>query len=158
VPPEARLAELGVQLPAPQTRLGLFDAVAITGTLAFVSGHIPFIDGQVVRGTLGADLDVAAGQEAARAATLGCLSSLRDALDTLDRIVRVVKVVAFVRATPEFTEQPLVANGCSVLLGEIFGTIGRHARSAIGVASLPLGAAVEVEMVVEIEQTLAIAS
>jgi len=158
VPPETRLAELGLQLPAAQPRLGLFDAVAVAGSFVFVSGHIPFMDGQVIRGTLGADIDVAAGQEAARAATLGCLSSLRDALGTLDRVVRVVKVVAFVRATPEFSEQPLVVNGCSALLDEIFGTTGRHARSAIGVVSLPLGAAVEVEMVVQIEQALTIAS
>jgi enamine deaminase RidA (YjgF/YER057c/UK114 family) len=114
VPPEVRLAELGLQLPAAPPRLGQFEAVAITGSLAFVSGHIPFNEGQVMRGTLGVDLDVASGQEAARAATLGCLSSLRDALGSLDRVARVVKVGAFVRATPEFTE---AAHGCQRLLG-----------------------------------------
>jgi enamine deaminase RidA (YjgF/YER057c/UK114 family) len=122
--------------------------------LAYLSGHLPLrADGSVLTGRLGEDLDQAAGYEAARRTGLGLLATLRAGLGSLDRVRRVVKVSGFVNCTPDFRQQPAVINGCSQLLADVFGPqAGIGVRSAVGVGSLPLGAAVEIEAVVEIER------
>ena len=144
--PEARLAELGLELPALRPRAGLYEGWVSAGGLLFLSGQ--GADGWV--GRLGADLTVEEGQAAARDCALNLLAQTRDALGSLDRVAQVVKVVGFVACTPEFTAVPAVVDGASALLLDLFGDRGRHARSAVGVAALPLGFAVEVEMVVQV--------
>ena len=124
----------------------------VAGNLVYTSGHLP-VDaaGKLLSGRLGAELDVAAGYEAAQLAALGILASLRKELGTLNRVGRVVKVLGAVHCTPEFTEQPAVLNGCSELFAQVFGREGGvGARTAIGVGSLPLGAAVEIDAIFEI--------
>ena len=122
-----------------------------TGNLVFLSGHGPFQDGKLIRGKLGADLDVDAGREAACAVVVQLLASLRAELGTLDSVSRIVKLLCMVNCTPDFGDHPAVANGASDLLVEIFGEAGRHARSAVGMQALPAGMAVEIEMIVEVE-------
>jgi len=150
---EARLAELGLQLPAAPSPRGLYQPVVMVDKLVFTSGHLPVrSDGSVVTGCVGAELDEDAGREAARLAGLALLASLRAALGTLDQVRRLVKLVGWVRCTADFKHQPAVLNGCSELLAQVFGPDrGIGARSAIGVLSLPLGAAVEIEAVFQIE-------
>jgi enamine deaminase RidA (YjgF/YER057c/UK114 family) len=121
-----------------------------TGDQVFLSGHIAKRDGKPWVGKLGLDMDTATGQLAARSIAIDLLSTLNAHLGSLDRVRRVVKVMGLVNSTPEFTEQHLVMNGCSELIVEVFGEIGKHARSAFGVAQIPLGACVEIEMIVEI--------
>ena len=121
-----------------------------TGNLVYLSGHGPVVDGSLIRGKLGADLDIEAGYAAARAVMVQLLASLRAELGTLDSVSRVVKLLCMVNCTPEFGDQPAVANGASDLLVEVFGEAGRHARSAVGMQSLPIGMAVEIEMIVEV--------
>lgn len=145
---ETRLAELGIVLPQPAAPVASYVPVVVTGNLAHVSGQIPFIDGAIVTGRLGEDLDLEQGVRAARACGLMILAQLKAALGSLDRIERIVKLGAFVSSTATFTDQPKVANGASDLMAEVFGDSGRHARSAVGVPVLPLGAAVEVDAVV----------
>ena len=148
---EQRLAELGIELSIPPTPMAAYVTFARTGSLAYTSGHGPQrTDGSLVIGRLGADMDVVAGHEAARLTAIGLLATLKAELGSLDRVVRVVKVLGMVNCTPEFTDQPAVINGCSELLGAVFGEAGRHARSAVGVAALPKGMAVEIEMIIEI--------
>ncbi len=142
--PEARLAELGLELPALRPRAGLYEGWVSAGSLLFLSGQ--GADGWV--GSLGADMTVEEGQAAARDCALNLLAQTRAALGSLDRVAQVVKVVGFVACTPGFAAVPAVIDGASTLLVELFGDRGRHARSAVGVAALPLGFAVEVEMVV----------
>jgi len=146
------LAEQGLDLPAPPEPKGLYKPLIVVGNLAYTSGHLPLRpDGSVVTGRLGEDLDQAAGCEAARRIGLGLLATLRAGLGSLNRVRRVVKVCGFVNCTADFRQQPAVINGCSQLLAEVFGPqAGVGARSAVGVGSLPLGAAVEIEAVVEI--------
>ena len=122
-------------------------AVVISGGLAYVSGQLPFIDGALVKGRLGEDRDIGEGYDAARACGLMLLAQLKAALGSLDRVERIVKLGAFVASTPDFTDQPKVANGASELMAAVFGDAGRHARSAVGVPVLPLGAAVEVDCI-----------
>jgi enamine deaminase RidA (YjgF/YER057c/UK114 family) len=143
--PEARLAELGEALPALRPRAGRYEGWVLTGDLLFLSGQ--GADGWI--GRLGADLTVEQGQAAARDCVLNLLAQARDALGSLDRVAQVVKLVGFVACTPGFTAVPAVVDGASILLVELFGDRGRHARSAVGVAALPLGFAVELEMVVQ---------
>lgn len=148
--PEARLAELGIELPTAPRPLASYVTVARTGNLLFTAGHGPTrADGTLISGKVGAGLDIATGQEAARLTTLNLLATLRHELGSLDAITRIVKVLGMVNCPAEFTQHPSVINGCSDLLVEIFGDAGRHARSAIGVGSLPLDMAVEIELVVE---------
>lgn len=149
--PAARLAELGLTLPAPAAPVAAYVPVVITGNLAHVSGQLPFIDGALVTGRLGENVTPEQGQAAARACGLMILAQLQAALGSLDRVDRVVKLGAFVSSTPDFTAQPAVANGASELMVAVFGESGRHARSAVGVPVLPLGAAVEVDAVVAIK-------
>ncbi len=147
---DAKARELGLDLTANPPVANYVPAVR-TGNLVFLSGHGPFQDGQLIRGKLGDDLDVDAGYQAARAVMAQLLASLRAEIGSLDRVSRIVKLLCMVNCTPDFLEHPGVANGASDLLVELFGETGRHARSAVGMQSLPLGMSVEIEMIVEIE-------
>ena len=147
---ERRLAALGLELPAPAAPVAAYVPVVIAGGLAHVSGQLPFIDGRLVTGRLGEDLSVEDGAAAARACGLMILAQLKAALGSLERVERVVKLGAFVNSTGAFVDQPKVANGASELMAAVFGDAGKHARSAVGVAALPRGAAVEVDAVVKI--------
>jgi enamine deaminase RidA (YjgF/YER057c/UK114 family) len=149
---EARLAELKLDLPASSKSLGLYRHVNISGKLAYLSGHGPLrVDGTMTCGRLGDGLDIAAGHEAARRTALATLATLRGHFGSLDAIARLVKTTAFVNATADFKDHPAVVNGFSELLRDVFGSeTGIGARSAVGVASLPAGWAVEIETIFEI--------
>ncbi len=145
--PTLRLAALGLSLPPVPTPAAAYQPYARTGSLVFTAGQLPVVDGELIRtGRLGAELTTDEGADLARAAALNVLAVAAEAAGSLDR-VRIVKVVVFVASADGFTEQHLVANGASTLLGEVLGDAGVHARSAVGVPSLPLGAPVEVEAV-----------
>ena len=149
---EDRLAELGLELPPAAAPLASYVPVRISGDQAFVAGQVPLEDGRVLSvGKLGADVSIEQGQEAARRCALQALAALRNALGSLDRVRGVVKLEVFVASAPGFTDLPKVANGASDLLVEIFGEQGRHARVTVGVAELPLGASVEVGLLVQID-------
>jgi enamine deaminase RidA (YjgF/YER057c/UK114 family) len=146
---EDKLAALGLRLPEAVKPQFEYVPVVVHGDVAYVSGQVPRLDAQtVIAGKLGAELDVERGREAARLCVLHALGALRHALGGLERIDRIVKVTGFVASAPGFTQQPQVIDAASKLLGEVFGERGRHARSAIGVAELPRGSAVEIEMIV----------
>jgi enamine deaminase RidA (YjgF/YER057c/UK114 family) len=145
-----RLAELGIPLPPVAPPAGVYLPAVRTGSLVFTAGQVPLVDGTMVAtGKVGAEIDADTAQQLARTCALNALAAV-DALVGLDSVTRVVKVVGFVASAPGFTGQPEVVNGASDLLGEVFGEAGAHARSAVGVAELPLGAPVEVELVVEV--------
>lgn len=143
-----RLAELGITLPAAAAPVAAYLPVVVTGNLAHVSGQLPFVGGELVAGRLGEDVTLEQGIAAARACGLMILAQLQAALGSLDRVERIVKLGAFVSSAAAFTDQPKVVNGASELMAEVFGEAGRHARSAVGVPVLPLGAAVEVDAIV----------
>lgn len=147
---EAKLAELGLTLPVAAAPVAAYVPVVIAGGLAHVSGQLPFIDGALVKGRLGDDVSAEQGYDAARACGLMLLAQLKAALGSLDRVERIVKLGAFINSTGDFTDQPKVANGVSDLMVAVFGDAGKHARSAVGVPVLPLGAAVEVDAIVAI--------
>jgi enamine deaminase RidA (YjgF/YER057c/UK114 family) len=147
---DAKLAELGLELPEAAAPVAAYVPVVVAGGLAHVSGQLPFIDDVLVKGRLGADVSTGEGYEAARACGLMILAQLRQALGSLDRVERIVKLGAFVNSTAEFTDQPKVANGASELMAALFGEAGRHARSAVGVPVLPLGSAVEIDAIVAV--------
>jgi enamine deaminase RidA (YjgF/YER057c/UK114 family) len=145
-----RLTELGLTLPPVATPAGMYLPAVRSGSLVFTAGQIPLVDGVLAAtGKLGAEIDTERGQQLARACVLNALAGV-DGLVGLDAVVRVVKLVGFVASAPGFTGQPAVVNGASGLLGEVFGAAGAHARSAVGVAELPLGAPVEVELIIEV--------
>ncbi len=144
---EAKLAELGIILPEPAAPVAAYVPVVVAGGLAHVSGQLPFVDGKLVTGRLGEDVSLEDGNAAARACALMLLAQIKAALGSLDKVERVVKLGAFVNSAGSFTDQPKVANGASELMVEVFGDAGRHARSAVGVPVLPLGAAVEVDAI-----------
>jgi len=147
---EARIAELGIALPAAAAPAANYVPFIRSGNLLFTAGQLPLRDGGLIAtGTVGGGLDVAAGQDAARQCAINILAQAKAALGNLDSVARIVKITVFVASEPDFTGQHLVANGASDLLAEIFGEAGRHARSAVGVASLPLDAPVEIEAVIE---------
>ena len=148
---ETRLAELGIVLPEPAAPVASYVPVVVTGNIAHVSGQLPFIEGNLVTGRLGEDVELDLGIRAARACGLMILAQLKAALGSLDRVERVVKLGAFVNSAATFTDQPKIANGASDLMAEVFGDAGRHARSAVGVPVLPLGAAVEVDAIVALQ-------
>ena len=149
---EERLRDLGLELPPAPSPVASYVPVVVSGNLAFVSGQVPMAEGKLLwSGRIGAELDVSAGAEAAQRSALQCLAVLRAEFGTLDRIRRVVKASVFVASTEGFTEQPKVANGASDLFVAVWGEAGKHARAAVGCIALPLGAPVEVELVVEIE-------
>lgn len=145
-----RLKELNVVLPVATPPVAAFLPSVQTGKLCFVSGHIAKRDGQPWRGQLGVNISTAEGREAARGIAIDLLGTLHHELGNLEHVKRIVKLFCLVNSGPAFTEQHLVANGASELLQEVFGEPGKHARSAVGVAQLPLGACVEIELVVEI--------
>lgn len=145
-----KLSNLGITLVSPSTPAAAYVMAVITGHHVFLSGHIAKRDGKPWVGKLGLDMDTATGQLAARSIAIDLLSTLNAHLGSLERVRRIVKVMGLVNSTPEFTEHHLVMNGCSELLVDVFGDIGKHARSAFGVTQIPLGACVEIEMMVEI--------
>jgi len=147
---EQRVAALGLVLPEPAAPVAAYVPVVIAGGLAHISGQLPFIAGKLVTGRLGEDVSLEQGAAAAQACGLMILAQLKAALGSLARVERVVKLGAFVNSTAGFIDQPKVANGASELMAAIFGDAGKHARSAVGVPVLPLGAAVEVDAIVAV--------
>jgi enamine deaminase RidA (YjgF/YER057c/UK114 family) len=147
---QAKLAELGITLPPLAIPAAAYLPFIRTGNLLFLSGHIAKKDGKPWVGQLGKDVDTATGQAAARAVAVDLLGTLQAATGDLGKIVRIVKVMSLVNSTPDFTEQHLVTNGCSELFAAVLGEAGKHARSAFGVAQIPLGACVEIELIAEI--------
>ena len=148
---DLRLAALGIDLPTPPAPAANYVPTVTTGKLVFVSGQVPMTaEGVKFVGKLGRDFSIEEGRQAARLCAINILGALKAALGDLGRISRVVKVVGFVNAVPDFTEPHKCVNGCSDLLTDVFGEKGKHSRSAIGVGTLPLGAAVEVEAIAEL--------
>ena len=146
-----RLQDLGISLPPVAVPAAAYVPFVRTGNLVFLSGHIAKKDGKPWVGQLGRDMDTATGREAARAIAIDLMGTLQAAVGDLSKVRRIVKVMSLVNSTPDFTEQHLVTNGCSELLGQVFGSAGQHARSAFGVAQIPLGACVEIELIAEVE-------
>ena len=146
-----RLAQLGITLPPVAAPAAAYLPFVRTGNLVFLSGHLAKRDGRAWIGQLGRDMVTATGKNAARAIAIDLLGTLHAAIGDLNQVERIVKVMSLVNSTPEFTEQHLVTNGCSELLAEVFGAKGAHARSAFGVAQIPLGACVEIEMIVQVK-------
>lgn len=147
---EARLAALGLTLPAPAAPVAAYVPVVVAGGLAHVSGQLPFVSGKLVTGRLGEDVSLEEGTLAAQACGVMILAQLKAALGSLERVERIVKLGGFVNSTAAFTDQPKVINGASELMAAVFGEAGQHARSAVGVPVLPLGAAVEVDAIVAV--------
>jgi enamine deaminase RidA (YjgF/YER057c/UK114 family) len=149
--PEERLQQLGVDLPAPAVPVAAYVPTVRTGDLVYVSGQVPVVDGTPSHlGRLGDDVSLEDGRAAARTCAINLLAALKAELGELSRVSRVVKVTGFVASAPGFTDMSKVVNAASELFGEAFGDAGRHARSAVGVAALPLGVPVEVEAIVEV--------
>jgi len=149
--PEERLEQLGVSLPSPAVPVAAYVPCVRTGNLVFVSGQVPVVDGKPSHlGRLGEGVGLQDGRAAARTCAINVIAALKVELGELSLVRRVVKLTGFVASTPDFTDQPKVANGASELFGEVFGDAGRHARAAVGVAALPLGVPVEVEAIVEV--------
>jgi enamine deaminase RidA (YjgF/YER057c/UK114 family) len=145
---EARLASLGITLPQAPNPVANYVPSVLAGNLLYISGQISkAADGGVATGRLGADLSIEQGRDAARLSALNILAQAKAAVGDLDRIAKVVKLTGFVNATPEFVDHPQVINGASDLMVEVLGDKGRHARAAVGVASLPMGCAVEVDAI-----------
>lgn len=149
---EARLATLGIALPDAPNPVANYVPTALVGNLLFISGQVSKAgDGTLVKGQLGGTMSVEEGQQAARLCALNILAQARAALGSLDRIAQLVRLTGFVSATPDFTQHPQVINGASDLMVEVLGDAGRHTRVAVGVASLPLGCAVEIDAIVRVE-------
>ena len=147
----ARLAELGIVIPEVVPPVAAYVPAVVTGRYVYTSGQLPMRDGAMIaEGLVGSDVDPETAKECARQCAINALAAAQSVVGSLDRVTRVVKVVGFVASTSGFTAQPAVINGASELLLEIFGEAGRHARSAVGVAALPINAPVEVEMVLEV--------
>lgn len=152
VDPNQRLQALGIQLGEMKAPVANYVKAVQTGKLLYLSGHIPDeVEGKKTRGKLGSQLSVEEGREAARITTIGLLSTLRYFAGDLKNVKRIVKVTGMVNADPSFTQHPYVMNGCSDLLVAVFGDAGKHARSAVGMSSLPFDAAVEIELIVELK-------
>ena len=147
---DQRLAALGLTLPLAAAPVAAYVPVVVAGGLAHVSGQLPFVGGKLVTGRLGEDVSLEEGAAAAQACALMILAQLKAALGSLSRVERIVKLGAFICSTSTFTDQPKVANGASELMAAVFGEAGKHARSAVGVPVLPLGAAVEVDAIVAV--------
>jgi enamine deaminase RidA (YjgF/YER057c/UK114 family) len=147
---ETRLSELGLTLPALAKPVAAYVPAVVTGNLVYTSGQLPFVDGALpATGKVGSEVTADAAAGYARTCALNALAAAASVIGSLDRVTRVVKVVGFVSSAPDFTAQPGVINGASDLLGEVFGESGQHARSAVGVAVLPLDSPVEVELILE---------
>lgn len=147
---DTKLGELGLALPQAAAPVAAYAPVVITGGLAYVSGQLPFIEGKLVTGRLGEDVSLEQGTAAAQACALMLLAQLKAALGSLERIERIVKLGVFVNSAANFTDQPKVGNGASDLMAALLGDAGRHARSAVGVPTLPLGVAVEIDAIVAV--------
>ncbi|GAA2120552.1 RidA family protein [Actinomadura alba] len=151
--PEERIKDLGLELPGVPTPAGAYVPTVRTGSLVYTAGQVPFVDGTLpATGKVGAEVDVERAKELARVCALNAIAAVKAEVGELSRVKRIVKVVGFVASAPGFTRQPEVINGASELLGEVFGAAGKHARSAVGVAVLPLDAPVEVELIAEIDE------
>ena len=149
---EQRLVELNITLPQAAAPVAAYVPTVEMGGLLHISGQVSFAeDGSLIKGRLGEDMDLEGGQLAARRCGVMLLAQIKAALGSLDRVERIVKLGVFVNSAPSFTDQPKVANGASELMQEVFGEAGRHARSAVGVAVLPLGVAVEVDAIVAVK-------
>jgi len=149
--PEQRLAELGLEVPDVVKPVAAYVPAVSSGNHVFTSGQLPMREGRLISaGKVGGEVTAEEAVECARQCALNALAAVRAEIGDLSRITKIVKVVAFVASAPDFTGQPGVANGASELFGEVFGDLGRHARSAVGVAVLPLDAPVEAELVVEV--------
>lgn len=147
----AKLKALDITLPQVSIPVAAYLPFVQTGNLVFLSGHLAKKDGQVIVGQLGKTMSTAQGKAAARAIAIDLIGTLHAAVGDLGKVKRIVKVMSLVNSTGDFTEHHLVTNGCSELLGEVFGDAGKHARSAFGVAQIPLGACVEIELIAEVE-------
>ena len=148
---DQRIAELGLTLPQPAAPVASYVPAVEQGGLLHISGQISFAeDGSLIKGRLGEDMDLDDGIAAARRCGIMLLAQMKAALGSLDRVEKIVKLGVFVNSSPDFTDQPKVANGASELMQDVFGEVGRHARSAVGVTALPLGVAVEVDAIVAV--------
>jgi enamine deaminase RidA (YjgF/YER057c/UK114 family) len=145
-----KLSELGIELPPVAVPAAAYVPFVQTGKLVFLSGHIAKKDGKPWVGQLGRNMQITEGKEAARAVAIDLLGTLHAAVADLNKIHRIVKVMSLVNSTSDFVEHHLVTNGCSELIGQVFGEKGAHARSAFGVAQLPMGACVEIELIAEL--------
>lgn len=149
--PEERIAALGLAIPEVAKPVAVYVPAVRSGSHVYTSGQLPMVDGKIAAtGKVGAEIDADAAKQLAQICALNALAAIRAEVGELAAVKRVVKVVGFVASAPDFTGQPAVVNGVSELLGEVFGDAGVHARSAVGVASLPLDAPVEVELIVEV--------
>ena len=145
-----RLTDLGIVLPPLAIPAGAYVPFVRTGNLVFLSGHIAKREGKAWVGQFGRDITTATGRKAARAVAIDLLGTLHAAVGDLDKVERIVRITSLVNSTPDYTEHHLVTNGCSELIGEVFAERGAHARSAYGVAQLPLGACVEIELIAQV--------
>ena len=149
---ELKLKELGILLPEPAKPVAAYVPAKQSGKLVFTSGQLPMVNGDLIStGLLGQDVEVEEASTAARVCTLNALAAIKGVIGDLDRIKQIVRVVGYVSSVSTFTQQPAVVNGASELLLEIFGEAGKHARSAVGMAVLPLNASVEIELIIEVE-------
>ena len=148
---ENKIKELGLQLPEPPKPLAAYIPAKQTGNLVFTAGQLPMVNGEIIlKGLLGQDVEIEPAYNAAKICTLNALSAIKGVIGDLDKIKQVVRVVGYVASVSTFTQQPAVVNGASEFLLEVFGDKGKHARSAVGMAVLPLNAAVEIELTVEV--------
>jgi enamine deaminase RidA (YjgF/YER057c/UK114 family) len=149
---EMKLNQLGLNLPDASKPVAAYIPAKQTGNLVFTAGQLPMVNGELIsKGLLGQDVEIDEANKAARICTLNALAAIKGVIGDLDRIKQIVRVVGYVASVPTFTQQPAVVNGASELLLEIFGENGKHARSAVGMAVLPLNASVEIELTVEVE-------
>ena len=149
---ENTLKEIGLILPEAPKPVAAYIPAKQTGKLVFTAGQLPMVNGELIsKGLLGQDVEIDEANKAARICTLNALAAIKGVIGDLDRIKQIVRVVGYVASVPTFTQQPAVVNGASELLLEIFGEAGKHARSAVGMAVLPLNASVEIELTVEVE-------
>jgi enamine deaminase RidA (YjgF/YER057c/UK114 family) len=149
---ESRINELNISLPEAPKPVAAYIPAKQTGKLVFTAGQLPMVNGELIsKGLLGQDVEIDEANRAARVCTLNALAAIKGVIGDLDRIKQIVRVVGYVASVPTFTQQPAVVNGASELLLEIFGENGKHARSAVGMAVLPLNASVEIELTVEVE-------
>lgn len=148
---EQRLLELGITLPSPAKPAGSYKPCVIVDNIAYISGQGPLLeDGTFAQGVVGKDLDIETAQGHAQRCGLAILAALKNEISDLNRVQQVIKLTGFVNCTPDFTKQPLVINGCSDLMQQVFGEKGIHARAAVGVNSLPIGFSVEIEAIIKI--------
>jgi enamine deaminase RidA (YjgF/YER057c/UK114 family) len=148
---EKKMRGLGLELPEVPKPVASYVPAVRSGNYVYTSGQVPFVKGELMhRGKLGGDLTIEQGYECARVTAMNCLAAVKSVIDDLDRVKRIVRVTGFITSAPGFTDQPKVLNGASDLLVEIFGERGKHSRLAIGTSELPLGAPLEIDMVVEI--------